>query len=227
MRWLVSARMANHTSLTPSSLPDAATLTTWLKASHSLYDIQINYRCSLKLFISSLVLASALLSTAVSHRLPGVYVNRVKWVTDLRSKVALQGLVHTCFVVERLTLKLGFRHREKAQAASVIWNSWPLRLDSVCLLGDIVCFTPENPLSSLTPFMVSGVHSDSSRSDPERPRGPGSSQSLCVKQQTIHNYTFRFSVPTRPKLVSRLWKAISFKLLLFTILSLGGYYGII
>lgn len=177
--WLVSARRANHTSLTPASLRDATTATTWLKASHSCYDLQSlrdwvsNYPCSLKLFISSLVLASALPSAAVSHRLPVVYVNRVKWVTGPHWKVALQGLVHTCFVVERLTLNLVFKQREKAQAASVIWSSWPLRLDSVCLLCDIVYFTPGNPLCSLTPFMVSGVHSDSSRSDPERPRGPG------------------------------------------------------
>lgn len=172
--WLVSARWANHTSLTPSSLRDATTATTWLKASHNLYDIQSlwcrvsNYPCSLKPFVSSLGLAAA-----ISHRLTTpVYVNRVKWVTGSHSKVALQRFTHTCFMVERLTLNLGFKQREKAQAASMIWPSWPLRLDSICLLSDIVYFTPGNPLSSVTPFMVSGVHSDSSRSDPERPRGP-------------------------------------------------------
>lgn len=161
-------------------------------------------------------LASALPSAGVSHRLPGVYVNRVKWVTG----VVLQGLVHTCFVVERLTLNLGFKQPEKAQAASVIWSSWPSRLDSVCLLGDIVYFTPGNPLSSLTPFMVSGVHSDSLKVRSREAQRPGSSQTSCVKQQTIHNYTFRFRVLTRLKLVSRLWKVISFEWLYLLTFSL-------
>lgn len=73
-----------------------------------------------------------------------------------------------------INLKLGLQTARES-TGRLLWSGprGLLRLDSICLLSDIVCFTPGNPLSSLTPFMVSGVYSDSSRSDPERPRGPG------------------------------------------------------
>lgn len=158
--------------------------------------------CSLKLFISSLVLASSLPSAAMSHTAARCLRKSCTMSDRLAFKSGPSGVSAHMFCGGEINLKLGLQTARKSPGRLCDLVLWPLRLDSVCLLSDIVCFTPGKPSQLANtihgvgcPFWFLKVRS-------REAQRPASSQTLCVKQQTIHNYTFRSSVLTRPWLHS-------------------------